>query len=333
MTGLGLLALSRHQFREALEWGEQAHQLNPQAAHIYGVIGDAYVELGRYRDAWDTFQKMVDRRPDLSSYSRVSYARELTGDIPGAIKAMEHALDAGGPYAENTNWTRVQLGHLYFNSGDLSGAEAEYRKVLARSPNFVHAQAGLARVMAGKDRYAEAIAIYGEVVEMIPLPEYVIALGDVHRAAGHSQEAARLYALVRIQQRLYQANGVNTDLEMALFDADHDQDLDSALTRARQEYQRRSSIWAADVLAWTLYKSGAHQEALVYSQEALKLGTKDALLLFHAGMINYQLGNLQEARALLEQALSINAYFSVLYQDQAVGTLEELRAGSGGNRG
>jgi tetratricopeptide (TPR) repeat protein len=255
------------------------------------------------------------------------------GDIAGAIEAMKMAVGAGAPKSEGTAWTRVQLGHLYFKTGDLSSAEAEYQKALVHSPGYFHAQAGLARVMAGRDQYAEAIAIYGEVVDRIPIPEYVIALGDVHRAAGHSQEAAKLYALVRLQQRLYQANGVNTDLEMALFDADQDQDLDGALTRARQEYQRRPSIWAADVMAWTLYKKGAHQEALGYSQEALKLGTKDALLLFHAGMINYQLGNRQEARALLEQALSINPYFSVLYQDQAKGTLEELRAGSGENRG
>jgi tetratricopeptide (TPR) repeat protein len=333
MKGMGLLALSRHQFQEALEWGERARQLNPSDPHTYGVIGDAYVELGRYQEAWNAFQKMVDLRPDLSSYSRVSYARELTGDTTGAIEAMKRAVDAGGPNTENTNWTRVQLGHLYFNSGDLPGAEAEYQKVLARSPDFVHAQAGLARVMASRGQYAEAIAMYQQVVDRIPFPEYVIALGDVNRVAGHSQEADKVYSLVRIQQQLYRANGVNTDMEMALFDADHDQDLDSALARARQEYQRRSSIWASDVLAWTLYKRGAHQEALGYSQEALKLRTKDALLLFHAAMINDKVGNRDEARGLLEQALSINAYFSVLYRDQAVRTLEELRAGPGENRG
>lgn len=326
MTGTGLLALSRHQFQEALDWGEQARQLNPQDAYVYGVLGDAYVGLGRYEEAWDAFQKMIDRRPDLSSYSRVSYARELNGDIPGAIQAMKRALDAGGPNAENTNWTGVQLGHLYFSSGDMSSAEAEYHKALARFPGYIHAQAGLARAMAARGQYAEAIAMYQQVVERIPLPEYVIALGDVHKVASHPREAAKLYALVRLQQQLYQANGVNTDLEMALFDADHDQDLDTALAQARQEYQKRPSIWAADVLAWTLYKTGEYPEASRYSQEALRLGTKDALLLFHAGMINYKLSKWQQARGFLERAFSVNPYFSVLYKEQARGTLEELRA-------
>lgn len=325
MAGMGALALSRHQFQEALDWGEQARQINPHDAHTYGIIGDAYVELGRYPEAWATFQKMMESRPDLSSYARASYARELTGDIPGAIEAMERALVAGGPNMENTNWSRVQLGDLYLKVRELSKAEGQYRKALALFPGYVYAQAGLARVAVAKGHHEEAIARYKDLVERFPLPEFVIALGDLQAATSHPEEAARLYALVRVQQQLYQANGVNTDLEMALFDADHDQSLDEALAKARQEYHKRPSIWAADVLAWTLYKKSEYQEALRYSTEARRLGTTDAIMLFHAGMTHYALGNRQDARALLEKALSLNPHFSMLYRDQAIHALEELQ--------
>jgi len=326
---MGAVALSRHQFLEALEWAERAHRIDPNSAHNFGALGDAYLELGRYPEAWAMFQHMVELRPDLSSYARISYARELTGDIPGAIEAMERALAAGGPNAENTNWTRVQLGNLYFNVGDVSSAEFHYRKALALFPGYVHAQAGLARVAAAKGRLEEAVVLYQEVVERFPLPEYTIALGDLEVAAGHPDRAAKRYALVRVQQQLYQANGVNTDLEIALFDADHNKSLDEALARARQEYQRRPSIGTADVLAWTFYKTGKYDEALRYSEEARRLGTKDALMLFHAGMIHHALGHLEEARDLLDQALTLNPHFSWLYKEQAAQTLMALRAGSG----
>ena len=126
--------------------------------------------------------------------------------------------------------------------------------------------------------------------------------------------------------RLYKANGVNTDLQMALYFADHGLRLEDALNQAFAEYERRGSIQAADVLAWALYKSGRYEEAGEYSQEALRLDTQDALLLFHAGMIANELGDGEQAHAYLERALAINPHFSILYQDEARTTLDELSA-------
>jgi len=328
MNAMGALALARHQFREALQWGERARQLSPDTAYTYGVIGDAQIELGMYNQAIDTIQKMVDLRPDLSSYSRISYARELHGDLAGAIEAMKMAVAAGGPNAENTNWTRVQLGNLYFNSGDLTAAEAQYQQALFQLPGYVHAQAGLARVRAAQGNYAEAIALLTPVTQVMPLPEYVIALGDIYRVAGRPDDAARQYDLVRAISRLFQANGVDTDLELALFDADHDQNLSDLVTRTRQAMERRPSVHAADVLAWVLYKTGRYTEAKVFSQQALRLGTRDALMLFHAGMIALRLGERDQAQTYLSQALSLNPHFSLLYAGEAAQTLQELRAES-----
>src|SRR5215204_457665 len=120
IVGLGTLALARHQFSGALDWGEQARALAPYHAAAYGVIGDAQVELGRYDEAIETVQAMIDLRPDLSSYSRVSYLRELMGDREGALVAMKQAATAGSAYVENVAWARVQLGNLRFDGGDLT---------------------------------------------------------------------------------------------------------------------------------------------------------------------------------------------------------------------
>ena len=100
LIGAGTLANARHQFRAALAIGERARALNPHVPRIYGVIADAQTELGKYDAAVATLQTMVDMRPDLSSYSRVSYARELHGDLEGAVEAMQAAVSAGGPRSE-----------------------------------------------------------------------------------------------------------------------------------------------------------------------------------------------------------------------------------------
>jgi len=327
MAQMGALSLARHEFHQALDWGQKAHAISPDTVLIYGVIGDAQVELGEYDAALETFQTMVDLRPDLSSYSRASYMRELHGDVDGAIEAMQWAVQAGGPNLENTNWTRVQLGHLYFNSGRLVEAEAEYQRALAAYPGYIHAMAGLARVRAARGEYDAAIPMYTDVVNRMPLPEYVIALGDLYEVAGRRPEAQQQFDLVRAIERLYLANGVDTDLEMALFQADHNQgqNLDETLARARRAFEKRPTIYGADVLAWALYQDGQYAEAYELSQQALWLGTKDALLFFHAGMIAYRLGNRAEAQATLEQALALNPNFSLRYRDMARSTLAALR--------
>jgi len=283
-----------------------------------------------YADALHTVQTMVDMRPDLSSYSRASYVRELHGDVTGAIEAMQDAVQAGGPNAENTNWTRVQLGNLYFNSGRLAEAETQYNEALASYPGYVHAVAGLARVHAARREYDEAIKRYSDVVNRFPLPEYVIALGDVYEAAGRVREAQQQFDLVRAIEQLYIANGVDTDLETALFEADHaqDQDINEILARAQRALAKRSTIYAKDVMAWALYQAGQYAAAYEFSRQALQLGTQDALLLFHAGLIAERLGLSAEAQSDLSQALSINPNFSVRYRDLAQRTLSILRHSS-----
>lgn len=327
MNGQGALALARHQFADALEWGERARDVNPHYPATYGVIGDAQIELGRYPEAIATFQRMVDLRPDLPSYARVSYARELMGDTVGAIAAMESAAQAGAARPESVAWTHAQLGNLRFNTGDLAGAEWQYRQSVATLPGYVYGLAGLGRVAAARGDIEAAIASYTQAIQTMPLPEFVIALGDTYQAAGRQAEAAAQYALVEAMQQLFAANGVDTDLEMALFDADHGRNLPAAVERARAVYEARPSIKAADVLAWTLYQTGDDTAAREASRQALRLGTKDALMLFHAGMIEARLGDTGPAIGHLQAALDLNPAFSPLYAPQARATLASLQGG------
>jgi tetratricopeptide (TPR) repeat protein len=326
LIGLGTLALARHEFGQALDWGRQAAEVNPYHAAAYGVIGDAQIELGRYDDAVASFQRMIDLRPDLGSYSRVSYARELYGDADGALVAMEQAATAGAGQAENVAWTQAQIGNLLFNRGDLDAAEAAYRKSIATLDGYVYGVAGLAKVAAARGEYNEAIAGYQSAIAAMPTAEFLIALGDVQTAAGKTDDATGSYALVDAIQKLANENGVNIDLEMALFEADHDRHLPDALGRARAGYAERPSIHGADVLAWTLFKSGNAADAQTYIQEAMRLGTRDALLFAHAGLIEAALGNRDAAISYLQQALTINPHFSVLLSGQVRDELTRLQS-------
>ncbi len=317
VSGLGSLALSRHRFREALTLGEQARKLNPHSARAYGVIGDAYVELGRYTEAFRTFDRMSKLRPSLASYARVSYGRELIGHTAAAIRAMKLAVDAATGAAEPAAWTHVQLGKLYWNHGRLAPAEREYRLALQVFPGYAYGLDALAQVLAAKGDLRQAIAVERRAVDAMPLPQYVAALGDLYRVSGRPALARQQYALIGAIERLLAANGVRTDLEIALFQVDHGIALEHALARARLGRAERPSIDGDDVLAWALARNGHCAEALPYSHRALRLGTQDALKFFHRGMIERCLRHTRASRVWLGRALALNPHFSLLWSPVA----------------
>jgi tetratricopeptide (TPR) repeat protein len=316
-TGLAVLAASRHRFREAKVLAERARGLSPESAAPYGPLGDALVQLGRYREAFAAFDRMVAMKPDLGSYARIAYARELLGRPAGAIEAMKLAIDAGAGLREQSAWALVQLGNLYFDTRRLSAAERAYRAALARMPGYVYARAALGRVAAVRGHTDRAVALYRGALDTVPLPEFAAGLSETLHAAGRDGEAAKVDALVDALGRVLAANGVRTDLETALFDLDRDRRLTDALARARAAYGERRSIEAEDVLAWALYKNGRCEEARRHSVRALRLGTRSALMHFHRGMIERCLGNASAARRFLAEALAINPHFSLLHAPTA----------------
>ena len=323
LTERGALAASRHDFAAALRDGERAHRADATIARPFGVIVDAEVELGRYAAAGRSLQEMVDRRPDLASYSRVSYFRELHGDIAGARTALELAVSAGGEAAENVAYVQTLVGNLEFGSGRLEPAGRAYREALFRFPGYVPARVGLARIDAARGRTGAAIRRFRAAVSTLPLPEYVIALGDVELAAGRGAAARRDYALVGAEQRLLAAGGVNTDVDLAIFEADHGSP-QRGVTLARRAWAAAPSVRSADALGWTLTAAGKARAGLVWSRRALKLGSRDALFLYHAGMTAIAAGRPDLARTWLRSSLARNTRFSPLYAPRAERALAGL---------
>ena len=324
LVGRGSLLLAQHRFDEALRVGQQATALAPQTARVRGVIVDAQTELGSYDEAVASTQAMVDLRPDLASYSRVSYQRELRGDVEGAIDAMSRAFQAStGSGVENREYLRVLLGDLHLLKGDAASAEQIQRDSLAASPDFVWALAGLARARAAQGDLDEAIELLEQAVNTLPLPEFVVALGETQDAAGRSTEAGQTYELARAIQKLFEVNGSDVDLDLALFEADHG-DPATAVELARRAYDAAPNVKAADTLAWALLKDGRAVDARPYADEALRLGSPYGRFHYHAGMIASALGDMDAAREHLANAIRLDPHFSPLHAPRAQAALGEL---------
>jgi tetratricopeptide (TPR) repeat protein len=312
-TGLAALAVARHRFNDALVLARRAVGQNAEDASAHGALGDALLALGRHEEAFAAYDRMALLSPSVASYARVAHARQLLGRPADAVEALEAADELALTVPEHIAWMRVQLGTIQFSMGRFDEAEAAFRSALSELPGYVHAEAGLAQVAAARGEYDAAVASLRRVVDRLPAPGYAILLADVLSAAGRTAEAEEAVELVDAIGALQEANGVRTELQTALFDLDHDRDVAGALERAEGAFDAAPGISSADTLAWALYKNGRCEEARTRSIEALSLGTRDGLLLFHRGMIERCLGNLEVAQGYLEDALETNPSFSFIH--------------------
>ena len=240
VTALGSLALSQHRFGQALQIGRRARTLAPSSAPPYGVVGDALLELGRYDEAFAAFDAMARTRPSAASYARVAYARELIGRPDAALAALLLSREASGSN-EATAWAEMQIGKLELSRGRYAAAAAHERAALRIMPGYPTALDALAQVESGRGNLSRAIALERRAVNRIPLPQFVSFLGDVLAAAGRTSEARAQYALVGDIDRLLHANGVRTDLELALLPG-RPRDSPRAGARSRPCGARRTTV-------------------------------------------------------------------------------------------
>ena len=320
------LLLAYHRFGEALEVARRSVAQKPEDYQAYGALVDALVELGKYDEARVAVQQAVDARPYTASYARASYLRSLYGDTEGAIEAMRLAAQSASPAdPEGVAWCLVHLGDELTNAGRTAEAEREYDRALYVFPDYHLALAAKARARLAAGDANAAVEFYKRAQERVPLPDTAAALGDLYAKLGRQDEAKRQYELVEFTERTSAAPGTYSRF-LASFWADHDMKLDEALAIARKERETRADIYTSDTLAWCLYKKGQLAEARAAIDEALRLGTRDPRLLYHAGMIYKALGERQTAAKYLKGALAINPSFDVLQADVAKQALNSLNA-------
>ena len=320
------LLLTYHRFREALDEAKRMQAAGPATPELYGIMTDALVELGDYSEAIKAAQQMMNMRPDAAAYARVSYLRALHGDLEGAIEAMRVAVKATNPNnAENASWYRVHLGVELMNAGRREEAEREFDIALKVFPGYHLALAAKGRARAAAGDFDAAVDFYRQAQERVPLPDYAIALGDLYTRLGRPNEAKQQQQLVEFIERDNAGSAALYSRQLALFWADHDTRLDAALEIMKGEHAAREDVLTYDALAWCFFKKGLLAKAAEAIKQAKRLGTRDARIFYHAGMIAKAAGDTKAARDYLKQALSLNPQFDPLQAPIARATLESLR--------
>ena len=324
LIGMAWVNGVRHEFEASIEWARKALAVDAQNQAAFGLIGDAAVEMGDYDGAFQQYQKMLDSRPDLSSYSRSAHLLQVTGDSRRATWLMSKAIDTGSPFGENTAWCRSQLALIYFQQGAYMPAEQILTEGLARVPNDYRLLAAMGKVKAAMKNYDAAIDSYRKSIAIAPQQDVVAALGDVLAVAGHQAEADKEYAMVETIARLNKANGIKGDMLTARFYADHDTHLAQALKMAEEEYATRKNVYQADTLAWCLFKNGRVEEARKMIRVALSRHTPEAMFYFHQGVIEAKAGDKGAAQIAFYTASSLSPSFDVIEAPMANKIMADL---------
>ena len=273
-TKAGVL-LSQHQFAAALETGKEALEMNPYNAQIYGVLVDAQVELGHYEKAVELADQMVAIRPDLRSYARVSYLREIHGLVDPAIEAMQLAVSAGLPGSEEAAWTRLQLGQLYERYGQPQKAEAHFLHVLTERPAYPFALGALGRLELERGDYAKAEKWLTQAAEAIPELSFYEDLVRLYQATGRNAEAEKTLNAVLLMMQDDVASGHQMNLEFARVCAELMHDDRRALEYLLREYdQRPDNIDVNRELAGLYTRMGQTGEAQFHLRKAARTNSR-----------------------------------------------------------
>ena len=325
MNGMAWVEGGRHRFDASVEWAQNALALSPQSADAYGILGDAALELGDYDAAFSHYQKMMDLRPDLSSWSRGGYLLWLTGDTTKAVQLMEQAIRAGAPFAENSAWCRAKLATMHLHDGDLSAAARVLEPSLREHSHHPHVLLAAAKLATASGEFEIAEQYYQVLMEKGPNHDALVGLGDLNSLKGDHAAAESYYHKVEELHNAHLASGVHDHLQMARFLADHDRNPVEALRLAEQHKLTRN-VNEADVLAWVYLKNGDTEHAIEAIKRAISRNTPDAEIHYHAGMIATAAGDVESAVRHLQIAIALNPQFNLLQAPIARSTLEKISA-------
>jgi tetratricopeptide (TPR) repeat protein len=297
---LGVTLLAQHRFEDAVDAASKAIALRKEDAWNYGVLGDAQLELGNYDAAFDAFDTMARIRPDAAAYARVAYAQELQGRLDEALRTMKRATEATGAQdPESLAWHYAQLAHLHFERGDLEAAFREYARADYVFPGHPYAKAGLARVAAARKNYGAAIQQYQELFVTGKTPDVATSIGDLLSLTGDEAGAAAMYAKAEALERAgWEAEAAQPGA-LARMLAERGLKTAEAVALAEQAASRRADIFTMDALAVAYWRAGRLDEAAMAASRALRLGSRDRRLLYHAAAIAHARGRHDEARRVI----------------------------------
>lgn len=316
------LAAARHDFDRALQRAEQALTLNPYEPVALAIRVDALTELGRYDDQLHALKNADRRQPGTPIAVRYAYAKELRGRPDDAIRVLRRSLSATPASADRLHLLTL-IADLERRRGRLAASRRALDEASGLDPRYTPAMVSSARLAVATGRLDLAARRWEAVTRVLPAPEYLVELGELHLFLGDQQKADEQFAVVQAATRLLADGGVNTDLESALFEADH-ADPTKALAAARAEYERRRSVHAADALGWALHRTGRSEDAATLLRRATRLGTVEARLWLHRGIVEAALGREADAAQHLRKGIAMDPGASPWQIQRARRVLAEL---------
>jgi tetratricopeptide (TPR) repeat protein len=303
------ILLGEHDFPAALDAAQALNKRVPDDVMVYGLLTDANMELGNYKDAEATAQWMLNLRPgNLPALTRAAKLRELFGDAEGAYELMELALQSTSPAdAEERASLLTQMGHLRLASGSADAAEKLLQQATSLIPNYPAALGDLAKIRIAGKQFADAVALLEQRYQAVPRAENLYDLAEALQLAGRHDEAKRAFADFG-RRSLAESNAKdNSNRKLVFYYADKVQMPVKALDLAKQEFQWRHDVFTLDAYAWALHENGQEAEARKQIETALAVGIRDASLLRHAGEIAAKIGDTFAAESYLKQSVDLNA--------------------------
>ena len=327
----GSVLISLHRFSDARDLAKGVLATQPNDPVALATLGDASLELGDVSGARDAFVRVNSLVPSAATLVRLSHLAFVEGDTATAVRDARAAVPLSvqeGTQGERAAWYQFQLGETLIGTGDTAGATTAYRASVAADANSYWAHSGLSRALAANGDLGGAIAEMTSAIGIVPLPDFLARRGDLYtlRAGlGDAAKATKDYALVEAEARLAGEASYVYDRTLVLYLANHGLDPARALSLATAELAIRKDVYGYDAYAWALLAAGRPADADAAMTSALSFGTKDAKLLYHAGMIAAALGDTGRARTSLQAALSLDPSFDPLQAQRARDTLAGLR--------
>lgn len=315
--------LGQHRFPEALAAARELAAREPDARPARALLGEIEMELGLYDSARATFAPLASWTRDLAVAPRIARWLELEGRSEEArrllLQTRDNALKLHALPAEQAAWFHLRVADLTFRNGRLDEAQRSIRAGLAVHPGDYRLLGLQARLAAVRHDWRRAIAAGEEAIAGTLDPATLGVVGDAYAALGDSARAEEYYQVLEVsiskQRGLFHR-------AWTLFLLDHDRRVSEVLAKAKEEIAVRKDIYGWDLLGWALHKNGRDLEARAAMRHALALGTRDAMLFYHAGMIDRALGDRAAARRHLTLALAVNPYWHPTQPAEARAALE-----------
>lgn len=321
LVGSAVLSGSRHRFDDMVSFARRAIEVNPFSEAGYGALADGLIELGRYRAAEKALSKMIDRKPGMAAYSRVSYLYEQTGDLHQARRWMRSALRAAGR-PQDVAFAAYHVGLLDIRLGHRAAAARSFTRAADISPDSAEPLAGMAHLAFVEGDRERAVSLLERALQRYPSIDHMVSLGDLHLVSGDTDLADDYYARALAAEQAYVDNGALPDSELAVFLTDIGR-VDEALELARSLHSKVRTGATEEALGWALQNAGSPRRALDLLRASIRHGG-DSHTMYFAAQAALDLGRRSEARALLSRALELDAGFSYRYADHARELLNAL---------